>query len=191
MKITQKINFVIFSIFLTNSLIPIHAFAYPNAIYSPTTIAPLGSVITVIGQDLSNANNFSIRPTSQPPNFTNIYSIPSVEKISDTEIRLTLPTFEMLEEQLWVDGGFGFQVRANPDRTYEINIYDNSPTSETFTIDLYRPDPYTDGSGKIPCSEQGYFTISTYVVSSNYSCQGIAVVPEGVTTVGNSAFMVA
>ena len=188
MKIAQKINFVIFSIFLTNSLIPIQAFAYPNAIYSPTTIAPLGSIITVIGQDLSNANNFSIRPTSQPPNFTNRYSIPSVEKISDTEIRLTLPTFEMLEEQLWVDGGFGFQVRANPDRTYEINIYDNSPTSETFTIDLYRPDPYTDGSGKIPCSEQGYFTISTYVVSSNYSCQGIAVVPEGVTTVGNSAF---
>lgn len=188
MKNAQKIAVAIFLAILLNCLFPIQAFAFPNSLYSPKAIAPLGSVITVIGQDLSNANNFSIRPTSQPPNFTLRYSIPSVEKISDTEIRLTLPTFEMLEAYLWVDGGFGSLVRATPDRSYEINIYDNSPTSETFTIDLYRPVPYTEGSGKIPCSEQGYFTVSSYVLSSNTSCQGTAVVPEGVVSVGNSAF---
>lgn len=188
MKNAQKIAVAIFLAILLNCLFPIQAFAFPNSLYSPKVIAPLGSVITVIGQDLSNANNFSIRPTSQPPNFTLRYSIPSVEKISDTEIRLTLPTFEMLEAYLWVDGGFGSLVRATPDRSYEINIYDNSPTSEIFSIDLYKPEPYADGSGKIPCSEQGYFTVASYVLTSNTSCQGTAVVPEGVTSVGNSAF---
>jgi len=187
MEIQRKLRSLVVAIFLANSITPTSAFAYPQYLYTPTINAPLGSVITVFGQDMSNANMFTIRPTSPPPNFSLSYSIPAADKISDTEIRLTLPTFEMLEPYLNYDFGFGL-TSVTPDRTYTINIYDNTSTSEIFTIELYRPDPYSDGNGKVTCSENGYVTISSGVLTSNNSCRGTLTLPSGVTQIGNDVF---
>jgi len=156
-------------------------------LYTPTINAPLGSVITVFGQDMSNANMFRIRPASGVPNFSLSYSIPTVDKISNTEIQLTLPTFEMLEPYLKYDFGFGL-TSVTADRTYEINIYNSSSTSEVLNIDLYRPDPYSDGNGKVTCSDNGHVTISSGVLTNNNSCRGTLTLPLGVTNIGDSTF---
>ena len=48
-------------------------------------------------------------------------------------------------------------------------------------------DPST-GSGTVPCSTTGFFTVAGYVVTGNSSCVGSAVIPDGVTSIGASAF---
>ena len=183
-RITRSIAILIL---IASFLSPIEAFAYPKFLYTPTSVAPLGSVLTIFGQDLTNANNFSISPASPPPNFTLPYSIPITEKISDTEIRLTLPTFEMLQPYLFYDFGFGLTA-ITPDRSYSINIYDRSSTAEIITLELYRAEPYVDGNGKIPCSVNGYVTVSSNIVTSNSSCKGTLTLPSGVTEIGADAF---
>lgn len=187
MGIKQSIKLLTILILLVSLLSPIKAFAYPKFLYTPTTVAPLGSVISIIGQDLDNANNFSIRPAVPPPNFTLQYPIPIAEKISNTEIRLTLPTFEMLQPYLFYDFGFGLTA-ITPDRTYTLNIYDSTSTAEVISIDLYRAEPYVDGNGKIPCSDNGYATITSNVLTSNNSCKGTLTLPAGVTEIGTDAF---
>jgi hypothetical protein len=185
--IRQSIKLLTILILLASFLSPIKAFAYPKFLFTPTTVAPLGSVITITGHDLDKANNFSIRPTVPPPNFTLQYPIPIAEKISNTEIRLTLPTFEMLQPYLFYDFGFG-RTAITPDRTYTINIYDSSSTAEAINVDLYRAEPYVDGNGKIPCSDNGYATITSNVLTSNNSCKGTLTLPSGVTEIGLDAF---
>lgn len=44
------------------------------------------------------------------------------------------------------------------------------------------------GNGNVMCSTSGHFRVSSYVVASNSSCGGAAVIPTGVTSIGANAF---
>ena len=47
-------------------------------------------------------------------------------------------------------------------------------------------DPAT-GSGTVACTT-GHFTVATFVLTTNVSCTGAALIPEGVTLIGDNAF---
>jgi hypothetical protein len=51
--------------------------------------------------------------------------------------------------------------------------------------------PYNSGTntGDVSCTGGGYFTVTTGVVTGNTSCAGIAAIPDGVTVIGDSAFL--
>jgi uncharacterized repeat protein (TIGR02543 family) len=46
----------------------------------------------------------------------------------------------------------------------------------------------SSGSGTVSCSVSGFFTISSFSITSNSSCTGEARIPEGVASVGVNAF---
>jgi hypothetical protein len=93
----------------------------------------------------------------------------------------------MLQPYLFYDYGFGLTA-ITPDRSYSINIYDSSSTAEIVTIDLYRPEPFVDGNGKIPCSDNGYVSVSSYILTSNSACKGTLTLPSGIAEIGPDAF---
>jgi hypothetical protein len=161
---------------------PAHASAAePDNFYTNKQIAPIGSVITIMGDNLINANYFRIQSVRQPPTIFLEFEIPLLEIISDNEIRLTLPSYEIL-----VNSSGGYTL----DNQYRIRLYQNSNsyTVPYLEIDLYEEDPYSAGNGRIPCSTQGYFTVSNYEVISQTYCEGAVVIPEGVTSIGYRAF---
>jgi hypothetical protein len=52
--------------------------------------------------------------------------------------------------------------------------------------------PYTNGSGNVPCitdgQESGYFTIVNNVVTGQTSCDGSVTIPDGVTAIDSFVF---
>jgi hypothetical protein len=181
MRIVRKSWLTVLIVAVGQFVFPTHASAEPNNFSATKQIVPLGSVITITGNDLINANYFRIQTVRQPPNIFLEFEIPYSEKVSDNEIRLTLPSYEMLVSYA---GGLTL------DNQYRIRLYrvSNSYTEPYFEIDLYQEDPYSGGNGRIACSTQGYFTVLNYEVISQTSCEGSAVIPEGVTSIGYRAF---
>ncbi len=60
----------------------------------------------------------------------------------------------------------------------------------TFAITV-NPVAYSAGTGSVLCGTSGYFTIASNEVTGHTSCIGTVVIPEGVTGIGNNAFIYA
>lgn len=155
------------------------AAAAPNNYSVTKFIEAFGTVINVSGLNMGSATHYSITPAVQGPNFTLRFPITNV--LSDTEIQITLPTYAQIQSYL---AGF------TGNRSYLFQVYthpaSNSPTNETFSIFLYKP--YADQSGGVECSTDGYFLIDSNVVTENGGCSGEAQIPDGVTSIGPTAF---
>jgi len=83
----------------------------------------------------------------------------------------------------------GTPTTAAAARTYTITATNaTSPAAtRTFAITV-NPMAYSSGTGAVYCGTGGYFTVTSYVVTSHSSCAGTATIPSGVTSVGNDAF---
>jgi hypothetical protein len=155
------------------------AAAVPNNYGVTKFVEAFGTVINVSGVDMGSATHYSITPAVQGPNFT--LRFPITDVLSGTEIQITLPTFAQIQSYLAGFTGnrsYLFQVYTDPDSS--------SPTNETFSIFLYKP--YADESGGVECSTDGYFLIDSNVVTENGGCTGEAQIPNGVTSIGPTAF---
>ena len=155
------------------------AAAAPNNYSVTKFIEAFGTVINVSGTDMGSATHYSITPAVQGPNFT--LRFPITDVLSGTEIQITLPTYAQIQSYLAGFTGnreYLFQVYTAPDS--------NSPTNETFSMFLYKP--YADQSGGVECSADGYFLIYSNVVTESSQCTGAVQIPNGVTSIGPTAF---
>lgn len=175
----QALFFAVIVGLLSNFLAATPAYAVPNNYSVSKNVEAFGTVINVTGSDMGSATHYSISPAVQGPNFTLRYPISSV--LSGNEIQITLPTFEQVQPYL---AGFTenrqylFQVFTDPATS--------SPTNEIFSVFLYKP--YVDQSGGVECSTGGYFLIDSNIVTENGGCTGDAQIPNGVTSIGPTAF---
>jgi uncharacterized repeat protein (TIGR02543 family) len=134
-----------------------------------------GSEITLFGSNLDLADRVTITDSSASPSFQ--FRSTNFVVVNSTEIRITIPQ------------------RVDPSRTftnntwYEINVSLSSTSDSNYLgIFLYEAQPFDGSDGNIPCSQDGFVSVSAKILNSNTACTGSLAIPEGVTSIGNSVF---
>ena len=134
-----------------------------------------GSEIALYGTNLDLADRVTITDSSSSPSFQ--FRSTNFVVVNSTEIRVTLPQ------------------RVEPSRTftnntwYEINVNLSTTSDSNYLgIFLYEAQPFDGSDGNIPCSQDGFVSVSAKILNSNTVCTGSLVIPEGVISIGNSVF---
>ena len=175
MKIRSIATTIVFSLLSSVFVMaPIAKATIVNSSLARNYVA-FGSEIALFGTNLDLADRVTITDSSMSPSFQ--FRSTNFVVVNSTEIRITLPQ------------------RVEPGRTftnntwYEINVNLSTTSDSNYLgIFLYEAQPFDGSDGNIPCSQDGFVSVSAKTLSSNTVCTGSLAIPEGVTSIGNSVF---
>ena len=175
MKIRSIATTIVFSLLSSVFVMaPIAKATIVNSSLARNYVA-FGSEITLFGTNLNLADRVTITDSSASPSFQ--FRSTNFVVVNSTEIRITLPQR--------VESGRTFTNNT----WYEINVnLSTSSDSNYLGIFLYEAQPFDGSDGNIPCSQDGFVSVSAKTLSSNTVCTGSLAIPEGVTSIGNSVF---
>ena len=175
MKIRSIATTIVFSLLSSVFVMaPIAKATIVNSSLARNYVA-FGSEIALFGTNLDLADRVTITDSSTSPSFQ--FRSTNFVVVNSTEIRITLPQ------------------RVEPGRTftnntwYEINVNLSTTSDSNYLgIFLYEAQPFDGSDGNIPCSQDGFVSVSAKILNSNTVCTGTLAIPEGVTSIGNSVF---
>jgi hypothetical protein len=175
MKIRSLATAIVFSLISSVFLIaPTANATVVNGSLARNYVA-FGSEIALFGTNLDLADRVTITDSSGSPSFQ--FRSTNFVVVNSTEIRITLPQ------------------RVDPSRTftnntwYEINVNLSTTSDSNYLgIFLYEAQPFDGSEGNVPCSQDGFVSVSAKILNLNTACTGSLTIPEGVTSIGNSVF---